>query len=136
MTRFGNKFRQRAGAVVALAAAASLAGSVPAHAEGSRTSYIKGWKFDQESSRWHDSHRDSNATKVQFKGCSSDQSSGFKANLSLYRAKSLAPDPSYGKKLNTCNTSNWGTMRTAGDYYFKYHGVGYVISVDKVKVSW
>ncbi|MFE0178041.1 hypothetical protein ACFWZ2_37605 [Streptomyces sp. NPDC059002] len=119
-----------------MAVAATLAGSVPAHAEGSRTSYIQGWKAEKESNRWRDSQKDKNATKVQFKGCDSDRSSGFSAPLTLYRVKSLATDPGYGKKINTCNTSNWGQTKTAGQFYFKYHSTGYTISVDSVKISW
>lgn len=136
MTSLGSTFQRRTSAVIALTAVATLAGSVPAHAEGSRTSYIKGWRADQESSRWHDSHRDSNHTKVQLKSCDSDRSSGFVAPLTLYRAKSWAPDPSYGKKNNKCNTSDWGTMKTSANYYFKYHSTGYTISAKTVKISW
>ncbi|GAA3084677.1 hypothetical protein GCM10010449_05570 [Streptomyces rectiviolaceus] len=128
--------KQRLSAIAAVAVAATLAGSVPAHAEGSRTSYIKSWKADNESNRWHDSQKDRSSTKVQFKGCHSDRASGFSAPLTLYRVKSLATDPGYGKKSNTCNISNWGQTKTAGDFYFKYHSTGYVVSVKTVKISW
>ncbi|MGW6295617.1 hypothetical protein [Streptomyces sp. NPDC055058] len=136
VTKFSGRLKQRIGVVAAVAVATTLAGSVPAHAEGSRTTYIKAWANEKESSRWHDSHKDRNSTKVQFKSCVTDRGSGFQAPLTLYRVKSLAKDPGYGKKTNTCNTSNWGEMKTVGDYYFKYHATGYVITVNTVKVSW
>ncbi|MEU3964783.1 hypothetical protein AB0F42_34165 [Streptomyces buecherae] len=136
MKKIRGRSKQYFTAIAAMAVAATVVGSVPAHAEGSRTSYIKAWNADKESSRWHDSQKDKKATKVQFKGCNSDNSSGFSAPLTLYRAKSFAPDPDYGKKTNKCNTSDWGETKTAGDFYFKYHSTGYTISVKTVNISW
>ncbi|MFD9566141.1 hypothetical protein [Streptomyces sp. NPDC059994] len=134
MVSLPNSLGRRSGAVVALAASAMLAGAVPAHAEGSRTSYISAWTMDHESNRWHDSHTDDAPTKVAFSGCSSD-ALDFHAPLNLYRVVSLAPDANYGTSVNYCNTSNWGDKVNPGDFYFAYKG-GYTISVNTVKISW
>ncbi|MFE5853431.1 hypothetical protein ACFQ61_09455 [Streptomyces sp. NPDC056500] len=117
-----------------LTAIATLASSVPAHAEGSRATYIRGWQWGQESGRWRDNHNDAVSTRVAFETCSADTTT-FSAPLVLYRVRPALPDVGHGTRINTCNVSNWGTMTTSGDYYFAYTGTR-IISVNDVGIYW
>ncbi|MFI1017582.1 hypothetical protein [Streptomyces sp. NPDC020965] len=134
MARIRTDVRRNVAVVAALTAAATFASSVPALAEGSRATVISGWGYGKESQRWYDGRRDQVSTRVALEGCSTDGTS-FSAPFVLYRAVDLRPDPDYGSRANTCNVSNWGTMTTAGNFYFKYTGTR-VISARDVGIYW
>ncbi|QKW07273.1 hypothetical protein HUT18_13610 [Streptomyces sp. NA04227] len=102
--------------VVCALLAATVAGTVPAVAEGGWHSYIKDWGADAESRRWTDKHKDSSHTTVEFSGC--DFHGGGGVDLELNRVKNYLPDVSYGWEPNRCNTSDWGEVKTDGQFYF------------------
>ncbi|MGO4634208.1 hypothetical protein AB4225_25300 [Streptomyces sp. 2RAF24] len=129
------KIRQ-AVAVAAGGAALLSLGIVPAHAEGSRTSYIGGWAVGNESNRWYDNNYDGTSTSVGFSGCETDTTfSG--ANLGLFKDISLAPDENHGSRANYCGTSTWGD-ESAGSYYFKLNSFTYGsrLTVSSVRIAW
>ncbi|PJM98558.1 hypothetical protein CG740_34460 [Streptomyces sp. CB01201] len=111
-------------------------GVVPAHAEGSRTSYIGGWARGNESSRWADDNSDGASTSVGFSGCQTD-SSFSSASLNLFQDISLAPDKDRGSRTNYCNTSAWG-VQPKGSYYFTLTGFtgGSRLTVSTVRIAW
>ncbi|WP_411574474.1 hypothetical protein [Streptomyces fradiae] len=105
-------------AVVAVGlAAATMAGSAPALAEGSWSSYIKEWGLNSESRRWTDNHLDRAATTVTLSKCNFYGDGG--TDIGLFRDISFQPDAKFGAQVNICSTSNWGEMKTKGSYYFK-----------------
>ncbi|MFE2723054.1 hypothetical protein [Kitasatospora sp. NPDC059327] len=131
--------RRRAGVVLATLAAATLAGTVPANAEGSWSSYISYWGYNSESRRWTDNHADGNWTSVSFSGCS-DNGSGYFATgnpttVELDRDISWSPDTSYGGRGNFCNTVDWGERTDKGQYYF-IHKSDFRLSVDSVYTAY
>jgi hypothetical protein len=112
-------------------------GAIPAHAEGSRSTYISDWHVNTESKRWTDSNRDNVRTSVQFSGCSTDSADGFNsAGLTLYKDV-FGPDENHGTRNNSCNTSSWGD-ESKGDYYFTLSGVsaGATLHVNKVVIRY
>lgn len=114
-----------------------LIGAVPAHAEGSRNTYISDWHVNNESKRWTDRNRDSVSTSVQFNGCSTDTADGFKtAALTLYKDV-FGPDENHGTRNNQCNTSSWGD-KSAGDYYFTLASIfpGSTLHVKRVVIRY
>ncbi|MFE1383537.1 hypothetical protein ACFW6S_31780 [Streptomyces sp. NPDC058740] len=123
-------------AVAAGGAALLSLGIVPAHAEGSRTSYIGGWEAGHESNRWYDNNYDATSTSVRFSGCETDTSFSA-AVLGLYKDISLAPDENHGSRTNYCGTSSWGD-ESAGSYYFKLNSfsAGSRLSVTDVRIAW
>ncbi|MFD4530501.1 hypothetical protein ACFWNL_27400 [Kitasatospora sp. NPDC058397] len=132
--------RRRTGVVLATIAAATLAGTVPAHAEGSWSSHISDWTYNFESRRWTDNHADGNWTTVSFSGCYHNGSTdyfnrGGQATIELDRDISWSPDVSYGGRGNSCNTVDWGERTTAGQYYFIFKD-DYPLSVDSVYTAY
>ncbi|MEU6889820.1 hypothetical protein ABZ918_32405 [Streptomyces viridosporus] len=123
----------RSAAVIAAGTATILGLSVmPAHAEGSRTSYIAGWRVGKTSNTWYDNNSDAVATTVTLKGCFTD-SEFHSAKLTLYKSDGT----SYGTKTNTCGTSSW-TRPGKGTFYFKltdFSG-GSSFSAEKVEIRW
>lgn len=109
---------------------ATLAGTVPAAAEGSWTSHISGWRDNNESRRWTDKHADKAATTVSFSGCSFSS-----MDVGLHRVVNNWPDAAYGGKVSQCTTSNWGEIATSGDFYFGKITSG-TVSVDNVTVRY
>ncbi|SFL16290.1 hypothetical protein SAMN05192584_1148 [Streptomyces pini] len=123
--------------VIAGAMLVGFLGAVPAHAEGSKSTYISNWLPGNESSRWHDYNRDSTSTSVTFSGCSTDGASGFRdATLILWKDV-LGPDNNKGSRTNECNTYAWGDV-AAGDYYFELYGFtsGGRLNVKSVTIKW
>ncbi|GGU41751.1 hypothetical protein GCM10010211_01010 [Streptomyces albospinus] len=115
---------RRAAGIVAASIALGFIGSIPAHAEGSRTTYISGWHINSESSRWTDNATDGVSTSVQFSGCSTDSDNGFgEAGITLYKDV-FGPDEDHGTRTNYCNTSSWGSQ-SSGDYYFTLSSLTY-----------
>ncbi|MER8231033.1 hypothetical protein [Streptomyces sp. NPDC094049] len=110
---------------------ALLAGTAPALAEGSWTSYIKDWRDNNESRRWEDKQIDEASTTVTFANCSD----AFSMDTGLYRVVDNWPDTGYGGKVNQCATSNWGKISTSGKFYFKKLSGG-VVSVGNVTVRY
>ncbi|MGW2303492.1 hypothetical protein [Streptomyces sp. NPDC001809] len=110
---------------------ATLAGTVPAAAEGSWSSCISGWRDNNESRRWTDKHSDKAATTVTLSGCSFSTS----MDIGLHRVVDDWPDAAYGGKVNSCATSNWGEIKTSGDFYFRKITSGSV-SVNTVTVRY
>ncbi|MFD5557619.1 hypothetical protein ACFWIA_27735 [Streptomyces sp. NPDC127068] len=114
-----------------------VAGVVPAHAEGSFSSYISAWQPGDESRRWTDGNRDSVKTSVRFRGCESDGGGGFrKAQLKLWRDV-FGPDKHQGTRTNTCKTATWKDV-SKGTYYFELWGVwnGSFLWVDSVTTKY
>lgn len=135
MAKLRGRTQQRAATVTALAATIALAGAIPAHAEGSRATYISAWRYGAESQRWGDANNDAAATRVVFAlNCDSDKAGGFSAPITLYRVRGGIPDEDMGTRINTCNASSWGDVKS-GTYYFAYEGP-YVISVRNVGIYW
>ncbi|MER7396919.1 hypothetical protein ABT381_15570 [Streptomyces sp. NPDC000151] len=101
------------------AVATMVFGVIPAHAEGSKTTYISNWATGYESSRWHDTNSDGASTTVRFSGCSIPSSPGTKASATVSVWKdTFGPDTNYGSKSNACSsTLSWGD-RAKADYYF------------------
>ncbi|MEU7636031.1 MULTISPECIES: hypothetical protein [unclassified Streptomyces] len=115
---------RRAVGIVTASIALGFLGAIPAHAEGSRTTYISGWHINNESSRWTDNDIDGANTSVQFSGCSTDTGNGFNdASLTLYKDV-FGPDEDHGTRSNHCNTSTWGSP-SSGDYYFTLSSLTY-----------
>ncbi|MFE2723055.1 hypothetical protein [Kitasatospora sp. NPDC059327] len=132
--------RRRAGVVLATLAAATLAGTVPANAEGGWSSYISNWTYNSESRRWTDNHADGNWTTVSFSGCYHNGSTdwfnrGGTAEIELDRDISWSPDTSYGGRGNQCSTVNWGERTDKGQYYFIFKG-DFPLSVDSVYTAY
>ncbi|MFD5918192.1 hypothetical protein ACFVYP_14800 [Kitasatospora sp. NPDC058201] len=131
--------RRRAGVALAAIAAATLAGAVPANAEGSWSSSISYWGYNAESRRWTDSHNDGDWTTVSFSGCSDNNSgwfaSGRPTTVELDRDISWSPDTSYGGRGNFCNTVDWGERTTAGQYYF-IHKSDFRLDVNSVYTAY
>ncbi|MEE6266753.1 hypothetical protein V2E29_14015 [Streptomyces diastatochromogenes] len=128
---------RRASGIIASAIAVGFIGSIPAHAEGSRTSYISGWHINNESQRWTDNNTDAVNTAVGFSGCSTDTDNGFNdSRLTLWKDVS-GPDENHGSRANFCNTSTWGRER-AGDYYFSLTSLTYgeTLHVKKVTIRY
>lgn len=133
--KFRGRTQQRAAALTALAATITLAGAIPAHAEGSRTTKITAWRYGAESRTWGDGNLDGAATRVVFAmNCESDKAGGFSAPIVLYRVRGGLPDVNKGTRINTCNASSWGDVES-GTYYFAYEGP-YVISVRNIGIYW
>lgn len=126
--------RKKAATVVALTAVATLVNSVPAHAEGSRSTSISGWGQNTESQRWYDGNNDAASTRVAFEHCATDGTT-FNAPLVLYRVRTALPDVGYGSRNNTCNVSSWGRATPSGTYYFTYTGTR-IISANDVGIYW
>lgn len=111
--------------------------ALPAHAEGSRNSYISSWGVGSESNRWTDNQNDGVVTSVGLSGCHTDAIFNV-ASINLHRVISLQPDAKYGVKRNECWTSTWGNATASGSYYFRLDAVsgGAVLSVDSVVIKW
>ncbi|WP_274917595.1 hypothetical protein [Streptomyces sp. WZ-12] len=115
---------RRAAGIVAASIALGFIGVVPAHAEGSRTTYISGWHINNESQRWTDNNKDATSTSVAFSGCSTDSGNGFNdAGLTLWKDV-FGPDENHSSRSNRCNTSSWG-RQSAGSYYFSLNSLTY-----------
>ncbi|MCZ0972482.1 hypothetical protein O1L55_15900 [Streptomyces albulus] len=128
---------RRAVGIVTASVALGFIGVIPAHAEGSRTTYISGWHINNESSRWTDNDIDGANTSVQFSGCSTDSDNGFNdAGITLYKDV-FGPDEDHGTRSNRCNTSTWGSQ-SSGDYYFTLSSLTYggTLYVKKVVIRY
>ncbi|MYT32668.1 MULTISPECIES: hypothetical protein [unclassified Streptomyces] len=128
---------RRAVGIVTASIALGFIGAIPAHAEGSRTTYISGWHINNESSRWTDNDIDGANTSVQFSGCSTDSDNGFNdAGITLYKDV-FGPDEDHGTRSNRCNTSTWGSQ-SSGDYYFTLSSLTYggTLYVKKVVIRY
>ncbi|QKV95266.1 hypothetical protein HUT19_28965 [Streptomyces sp. NA02950] len=113
-------------------------GAIPAHAEGSRTTYFTAWRQGHESSRWNDNNRDGVSTSVALSGCSTDGAEGFtKANLKLWKNRDFLPDTDKGTRKNHCGRSAWGDQ-SSGKYYFELFGftTGGTMSARKVVIKY
>ncbi|MDH2391551.1 hypothetical protein QCN29_22775 [Streptomyces sp. HNM0663] len=131
------KNRRLARGLIVGAALVGLAGTTPAYAEGSWSSYISGWTSGKESRRWTDNNTDSVSTSVGFSGCASDGGGGFKhAQLKLWKDV-FGPDDDQGTKTNYCNRVYWGD-KSSGKYYFELWGVvsGGYLSVKSVNTRY
>ncbi|MFB7636323.1 hypothetical protein ACFC0M_36035 [Streptomyces sp. NPDC056149] len=107
--------------VVMAAAMATVAfGAIPAHAEGSKTSYISYWAAGAESSRWHDGNNDAVSTSVRFNNCKAASSTGTRTSAAVSVWKDVfGPDENKGSKGDVCSaTQYWGRL-ASGDYYFR-----------------
>lgn len=127
----------RIAGVVAGSILLGFVGALPAHAEGSRSTYISDWHVNNESNRWADGNRDGVSTSVQFSGCSTDTANGFKwAELTLYKDV-FGPDENHGIRSNSCNTTSWGD-KSSGDYYFTLSSMlhGATLHVKKVVIRY
>ncbi|MFJ9619066.1 hypothetical protein [Streptomyces noursei] len=128
---------RRAVGIVTASIALGFIGAIPAHAEGSRTTYISGWHINNESSRWTDNNIDGANTSVQFSGCSTDSDNGFNdAGITLYKDV-FGPDEDHGTRSNRCNTSSWSSQ-SSGDYYFTLSSLTYggTLYVKKVVIGY
>ncbi|GGU41756.1 hypothetical protein GCM10010211_01020 [Streptomyces albospinus] len=107
------------GALVAGALATVAFGTVPAHAEGSKTTYISYWATGAESSRWHDGDNDNTSTTVRFQNCTTASSPGTRTSAAVSVWKDVfGPDENKGSKGDICSaTKSWGVL-AEGDYYF------------------
>ncbi|KDN86120.1 hypothetical protein [Kitasatospora cheerisanensis] len=129
-----NFIRRRAGVIGAALLAATAMTAIPAHAEGSWSSYISNWNSGNESRRWTDNHTDSTSTQVDFSSCTI-HAGDTKIRLELDRDISYWPDATYGMRDNYCGNSNWGEMSDKGSFYFiDYHDGG--IDVGSVYTSY
>ncbi|MFB6571870.1 hypothetical protein [Streptomyces noursei] len=107
------------GAVLAGLLATVTLGGVPAHAEGSKTSYISYWATGGESSRWHDGNNDAVSTSVRFNNCTTASSPGTRTSAAVSVWKDVfGPDQNKGSQSDVCSaTKYWGRL-ASGDYYF------------------
>ncbi len=129
---------RKAVGLIAGAVLLGFAGAVPAHAEGSRTTYFTGWHPGNESSRWTDNNTDSVSTSVTLSGCHTDGASGFRqANLTLWKNVDVLPDDNKGTRTNSCGKSAWGDQ-SSGKYYFELSSfnTGSTMSADKVVIAY
>ncbi|GAA0897851.1 MULTISPECIES: hypothetical protein [Streptomyces violaceusniger group] len=129
---------RKAVGLVAGAVLLGFAGAVPAHAEGSRTTYFTGWHPGNESSRWTDNNTDGVSTSVTLSGCHTDGANGFqKANLKLWKNRDLLPDDDKGTRSNSCGKSAWGDQ-SSGKYYFELFSftTGGTMSANKVVIAY
>ncbi|MEU5211853.1 hypothetical protein [Streptomyces sp. NPDC020742] len=127
---------RKAAAVTAAALLIGLVGTPAAHAEGHKTSYIKGWTPFTESSRWTDRNVDSAKTTVKLSGCATD--SDFRsATLTLYRNVDWGRDTKIKSITHKCGTYSWGHL-SKGTYYFTLSGFsgGGQFWAKKVVISW
>ncbi|MFI9355969.1 hypothetical protein [Streptomyces lydicus] len=119
-------------------------GAIPAHAEGSKSSYISYWATDAESSRWHDGNNDSASTTVRFSNCTTASSPSTSTTAAVTVWKDVfGPDTSFGSKSDVCHaTKSWGDV-SSGDYYFsldKINGTSgqgtFHLNANPVKMTW
>ncbi|MFK0049992.1 hypothetical protein ACIQU4_38975 [Streptomyces sp. NPDC090741] len=128
---------KRLAGLVAGALLLTAAGTIPAHAEAERDSYINGWTLNKESNRWYDSNSDGAWTGVYFEGCSTDANFSS-AGLHLYKDLSWSPDVNKGSRTNYCGWVDWNDPDDAGQYYFALKSLadGEALWVNKVRIGW
>ncbi|WP_030811668.1 hypothetical protein [Streptomyces sp. NRRL S-337] len=119
-------------------------GAVPAHAEGSKSTYISYWATSKESGRWHDGNNDGASTTVRFYNCAAASSPGTKTSAAITVWEDVfGPDTNKGQKSDVCSsTKSWGRL-AEGDYYFsldKINGTSgqgtFHLNAKPVKIAW
>ncbi|MGW2917798.1 hypothetical protein ACWDBF_08030 [Streptomyces angustmyceticus] len=128
---------KKVAAVIASTLLIGLTGAPTAHAEGKKTTYIKGWTMGQESSRWLDRNTDSKKTKVKLSGCSSDGEGFRTATLALWRDVSWGRDKKIKTVRHKCGTYTFKDV-PKGKHYFELGGFfhGGKFSAKRVVITW
>jgi hypothetical protein len=100
-----------------------VAFALPAHAEGSWSSYISGWLVGRDSRTWADNNVDDVSTTVSLSGCSIPNGQAFtNVTLELFRSRTLLPAESKGRRTNGCGTFGWGDVQQ-GSYHFSLQAI-------------
>lgn len=99
------------GAVLSGVLATVTFGAIPAHAEGSKTSYISYWATGAESGRWTDNNNDGASTTVRLSNCTTASSPNTRTSAAVSVWKDVfGPDTNKGSKSDVCSaTKSWGT---------------------------
>ncbi|GAA2295188.1 hypothetical protein OHT20_16570 [Streptomyces caniferus] len=132
------------GAVLSGVLATVTFGAIPAHAEGSKTSYISYWATGAESGRWTDNNNDGASTTVRLSNCTTASSPNTRTSAAVSVWKDVfGPDTNKGSKSDVCSaTKSWGDL-ASGDYYFsldKINGTSgpgtFHLYAKPVKMTW
>ena len=138
----------RSAVTVLLLAMAGFIAS-PAFAEGSFSSYFRGWLPGTSSRTWSDQNRDADATRITLGGCHAVSSGAVPITPQLQLTRETPwylPDDNRGRKSFECwsqpsVTQSWG-RQPSGTYHFTLTKVnGSDVAVDKisaptVRVGW
>ena len=133
-------------AVTGCAAAAVMAGAIPAQAEGNWSSSMNGVRTGFNSRTWTDNNNDSVSTTISLSGCSNGGMGAPVDNtqLQLTRETSIVePDEDRGRYTFHCSSSASHAFgdQPKGDYHFTVTKIqdtssGYYLKVDSVSVRY
>lgn len=112
-------FRRIVAAIIG-GAFVSIGIAIPAVAEGSKTTYMTGWKNGYASNNWYDSNTDSVSTHVTYYDCTNEFTS------TIRRTVFSAPDPAIASEWINCKSyadAVYAGDLTAANYHFDISGM-------------